>query len=128
LKLLLLLLGLSLLCDALSGNKESKKESSSSFEADQTRVHEHGPMDQSRFCAELSSEEFECTDDPMATRKRADELNGVEHKPITMGVPQRIDGSEAEQKAIKEVLAQMDDYFYGEVLSNPDYKDVRKNW
>jgi hypothetical protein len=45
-----------------------------------------------------------------------------------MGVRQRIDGSETEVEAIKEVLRLMQLYWYDEVLSRDQYKEVRTNW
>lgn len=79
-----------------------------------------------RCCADLSLSEFECTDDPIATRQKADSLSLL--KELTMGAPQRVDGTEAEQTAIREVMKQMRDYFSGEVLSKPDYANVRTAW
>jgi hypothetical protein len=43
-------------------------------------------------------------------------------------IAQRIDGTEAEQSAIKKVLQQMDDYFYNEVMSLPEYEGIRDKW
>ena len=47
-------------------------------------------------------------------------------KHLNIGVPQRIDGSEAEKEAVKEVMIQTEYYFRSEVLTHPAYyRDVR---
>jgi hypothetical protein len=84
----------------------------------------------SRYCVEAGSEEFVCSDDPYVTRKALDSFK-VSHgtvEQISRGVTQRIDGTEAEQDAIKEVLSQMDRYFLDEVLSKPEYAGIRTKW
>lgn len=47
---------------------------------------------------------------------------------LDRGVPQRIDGSENEKKAIAEVLRRMDEYFLNEVMSYPEYEITRNRW
>ena len=49
----------------------------------------------------------------------------VDGRMIDVGVTQRVDGSESEKKAIKDVLKRMDNYFFDEVLAMPEYEDVR---
>ena len=44
------------------------------------------------------------------------------------GVVQRIDGSETEKSAVKEILKKMDDYFVHEVFSKSDFEIVRGRW
>lgn len=43
-----------------------------------------------------------------------------------MGIEQRIDGTEMEQKAIRDVIDMMNQYWFEEVLSKPMYQAVRK--
>jgi hypothetical protein len=71
-----------------------------------------------------------CSDDPFVTRKALDSVKvskGTEEE-ISRGVAQRIDGTEAEQNAIREVLSQMDRYYLEEVLSKPAYAGIRTKW
>ena len=74
------------------------------------------------LCVDVGNTEFTCTDDVMGTRKR------VDGKMIDVGITQRVDGSESEKKAIREVLRRMDEYFFNEVLSMPEYENVRPQW
>ena len=74
-----------------------------------------------------------CTADPLGTRRFIDShkpfMQKTTPKPvISHGVTQRIDGSDSEKKAIKEVLRRMDDYFMNEVLVMPAYETVRYRW
>lgn len=62
----------------------------------------------------------------MATREYYDRPGKVAE--MNLGVPQRIDGTETERAGIRRILELMDAYFFGEVLSNADYRDVRQNW
>lgn len=52
----------------------------------------------------------------------------VDGSSIDVGVTQRIDGSELEKAAIREVLRRMDHYFFNEVLAMPDYEYARPRW
>jgi hypothetical protein len=74
------------------------------------------------LCVDVGNTEFTCTNEVMDTRKR------VDGKMIDVGVTQRVDGSESEKKAIREVLSRMDEYFFNEVLSMPEYENVRPHW
>jgi hypothetical protein len=56
-----------------------------------------------------------CTNQVLETRQQFDGAS------INVGVTQRIDGSETEKAAIREVLERMDEYFVKEVLSLPEY-------
>jgi hypothetical protein len=47
---------------------------------------------------------------------------------VDVGVTQRVDGSESEKQAIKDVLNQMDRYFFQEVLALPQYHYARSKW
>lgn len=84
----------------------------------------------SRYCVEAGNEEFVCSDDPLITRKEIDSVKVSQGtvEEISRGVAQRIDGTEAEQNAIREVLAQMDRYYLEEVLSKPVYAGIRTKW
>lgn len=77
-----------------------------------------------KLCVEVGDEEFRCTskEDILSTRL------SVDGKSIDVGVSQRVDGSESEKKAIREVLDKMDTYFFNEVLAMPEYKYVRDVW
>lgn len=79
-----------------------------------------------RFCVALSSEESVCSSDPMNIRRKLDTPEFVQEKDL--GVEQRIDGNEGEQKSIKEVLKLMNLYLNEEVLSNHEYSVVRTMW
>ena len=70
-------------------------------------------------CVDVGGGEFTCTDDVLGTRYK------VDGKTIDVGVTQRIDGSDSEKQAIKDVLKKMDEYFFKEVLANPEYEFVR---
>ena len=47
---------------------------------------------------------------------------------INVGVTQRGDGAEHERKAIRDVIRQMDMYFFEEVLAFPEYSYARTRW
>ena len=81
-----------------------------------------GGVPEDELCVDVGNGEFTCTDDVMGTRKR------VDGKMIDVGITQRVDGSESEKKAIREVLRRMDEYFFNEVLSMPNYENVRPHW
>jgi hypothetical protein len=84
----------------------------------------------SRYCVETGGEEFVCSDDPFVTRKAVDavKVSKGEVEEISRGVAQRIDGTDLEQNAIKEVLSLMDQYYLEEVLSKPAYAGIRTKW
>lgn len=73
-------------------------------------------------CVDVGPGQFACTDDVLATRDRIDGYT------INVGVTQRIDGNDAEKKAIRDILRRMDDYFFKEVLALPEYESVRPQW
>jgi hypothetical protein len=60
-----------------------------------------------------------CTNQVLETRQEVDGTS------INIGVTQRIDGSETEKAAIREILERMDEYFVKEVLSLPEYGYAR---
>ncbi|GKY95267.1 hypothetical protein MPSEU_000488900 [Mayamaea pseudoterrestris] len=47
------------------------------------------------------------------------------NKRISAAIAQRIDGSEAEQNAIREVIRKQDEYMLREVYALPEYESVR---
>eukprot|EP00536_Pseudo-nitzschia_multiseries_P001762 jgi/Psemu1/181790/e_gw1.22.99.1 len=63
-----------------------------------------------------------CTREVLETRTRYDDVS------INVGVTQRIDGSDAEKQAVREVLKHMDNYFFHEVLALPEYEYARSRW
>lgn len=74
-------------------------------------------------CVETTpDEEMVCTRDVLETRHMYDGFT------INVGVTQRIDGTESEQKAIRDVLKQMDHYLFHEVLALPQYAFARTQW
>lgn len=70
-------------------------------------------------CVDMGEPEMVCTDQVLEARQQADGTS------IHVGVTQRIDGSETEKAAIREVLQRMDEYFLNEVLALPEYSYAR---
>ncbi|KAG7336749.1 ShK domain-like protein [Nitzschia inconspicua] len=70
-------------------------------------------------CVDIGEPEMVCTDQVLETRQQ------VDGKSVNVGVTQRIDGSETEKAAIREVLQRMDEYFVTEVLALPEYAYAR---
>lgn len=70
-------------------------------------------------CIDVGKEDLVCTQRVLETRSQYDKA------PVNVGVTQRIDGSEAEKRAVREVLQQMDRYFFHEVLALPEYDYAR---
>jgi hypothetical protein len=74
-------------------------------------------------CVETTpDEELVCTRDVLATRQMYDGYG------INVGVTQRVDGTESEKQAIRDVLKHMDHYFFHEVLALPEYAYARSRW
>jgi len=99
------------------------------------RVSEDTPLDprtpppEAKFCVSLSrGDDYACSSDPMEIRSKVDASPIVISEENSLGMDQRIDGTESEQKAIKEVLKLMNLYWQEEVLSNRDYERVRASW
>mmetsp|Transcript_28891 Transcript_28891/g.32407 ORF Transcript_28891/g.32407 Transcript_28891/m.32407 type:complete len:150 (+) Transcript_28891:37-486(+) len=63
--------------------------------------------------------EMTCTREVLEMRTQYDEVS------INVGVTQRIDGSELEKQAVRDVLKHMDRYFFHEVLALPEYEYAR---
>jgi hypothetical protein len=80
-----------------------------------------GPTPDSRYL------KYVCSENPIETLGLSfgESCDGLGEGEITIGVPQRIDGTEAERSAIQEILRQTDEYFHREVLSLPEYVNIR---
>lgn len=88
---------------------------------------------EARSCVALPTgsgggEDYQCTDDPLLLTQAIDPKTGTQTSKYNLGLAQRVDGTEAEKKAIMEVLTRMDDYFINEVLAHPEYANVRNRW
>jgi len=70
-------------------------------------------------CIDVGEEEMTCTREVLETRTRYDDVS------INVGVTQRIDGSDSEKQAVRDVLKHMDNYFFHEVLALPQYDFAR---
>lgn len=80
---------------------------------------------QARTCVTPpNGDEHQCTDNPLLLSGAINE-RGEQTSRYNLGLAQRIDGTEAEKKAIVEVLGRMDEYYIQEVLANPEYATVR---
>lgn len=90
-------------------------------------VGANAKVDRPRYCVDVGNEEFNCSDNPVDVRNSVDTPKIVhgEVQHISQGVVQRIDGTEAEKTAIRDVIALMDRYFLDELLSKPDYESIR---
>lgn len=87
--------------------------------------------EQFRVCMDDDRGGYVCTEDPVGTRRFSDTVKiqrGYPSERMHMGISQRVDGTEAEQEAIKDVIRLMNEYFYGEVLAKPAYRDIRYKW
>lgn len=74
-------------------------------------------------CIETApNEDFICTRQVLEIREMYDRQS------INVGVTQRVDGAEEEKEAIRDVLHQMDMYFFTEVLALPEYSYARSRW
>ena len=76
----------------------------------------------SDVCIDVGEEEMTCTGEVLETRTRYDDVS------INVGITQRIDGSDSEKQAVREVLKHMDNYFFHEVLALPEYDYARSRW
>jgi hypothetical protein len=77
----------------------------------------------SEVCVETTpDEEMVCTRDVLETRRMYDGFT------INVGVTQRVDGTDSEKQAIRDVLKHMDHYFFHEVLALPEYAFARSRW
>ena len=86
-------------------------------------------------CIAVSDDEYLCTADPAGSRRQnlLETKNQFSSYPfhytmMNQGVMQRIDGSDAEKIAVKQLLQQMDEYFLNEVFAKPEYARVRGKW
>ena len=108
-----------LLVTAICGFVASLEERSPAIE------HTNTIPPDARYCVDTSPSSYTCSDDPMSVRKA---MNPTTYHEMNFGLPQRVDGTELERKGIRKVLDAMDAYYYGEVLANPEYKEVRQFW
>jgi hypothetical protein len=75
------------------------------------------------ICVEVGeNKDMVCTAEVLETREKYDGTL------INVGVTQRVDGSETEKQAIRQVLKNMDNYFFNEVLALPEYEYARSRW
>ena len=70
-------------------------------------------------------QQHQCTDNPLLVSEMINERGQPSIRSYSLGLDQRIDGTDAEKKAIVEVLHRMDEYYIQEVLANPEYESVR---
>jgi hypothetical protein len=73
-----------------------------------------------QMCTDVGAGEYTCISDPTPV---FDSPNGN-----YAGVEQRIDGSDSEKMAIREILDRMEDYYRNEVLAMPVYEGIRLRW
>ena len=88
---------------------------------------------QARSCVAVPSstggvDEHQCTDDPLLLAQAVDPETGEQSGRYNLGLNQRIDGTESEKQAIRDVLERMEDYYINEVLSHPEYATARNRW
>ncbi|CAB9520321.1 prolyl 4-hydroxylase [Seminavis robusta] len=88
------------------------------------------PCCQARSCVAVPSsttgvDEHQCTDDPLLLAQAVDPTTGEQTGRYNLGLSQRIDGTESEKQAIRDVLERMEHYFIHEVLSHPEYASAR---
>ena len=78
------------------------------------------------YCVDISSDDNICSIDPMNTLERVYTKGSL--NTFNVGVAQTIDGTEDEKNCIRNVLTQMNHYWYNEVLSNFEYDEARASW
>jgi hypothetical protein len=71
---------------------------------------------------------YQCTDDPLVLTQAVDPTTGLSTNKYNLGLDQRIDGTESEKQAIRDVLVRMDEYYINEVLAHPEYATTRNRW
>mmetsp|Transcript_52385 Transcript_52385/g.126783 ORF Transcript_52385/g.126783 Transcript_52385/m.126783 type:complete len:186 (+) Transcript_52385:157-714(+) len=81
--------------------------------------HRNSNKDNDKDEDEDEDSSFVCTRDVLELREQYD------GEMINVGITQRVDGAETERKAIRDVLHQMDMYFFEEVLAFPEYSYAR---
>ena len=137
-----------------SSNQGSQNPNPNEYDSESGKFSNNFPVAarNTRYCVSVSdfsptTDRYQCTDNPLETMKEARDRHRNQYQnpqsdqgggyddglpPIKesfgTGLPQRIDGTEAEQRAIREILDQMDDYFVREVYSMPEYESVRATW
>jgi hypothetical protein len=79
-----------------------------------------------RYCVDASPlDHYVCSDDPEKTRR---ELDGRHTRYDKYDVKQLVDGTEVEKQGSLDVIELSEAYYLEEVLSNPEYRNVRKYW
>ena len=84
-----------------------------------------------RICVSVGDDyhhNHQCTDDPLVLTQAVDPHTGESSHRYNLGLDQRIDGTESEKQAIRDVLVRMDEYYVNEVLAHPEYASVRHRW
>jgi hypothetical protein len=76
----------------------------------------------SDVCIDVGESQMTCTREVLEMRTQYDDVS------INVGVTQRIDGSESEKQAVRDVLKHMDNYFFHEVLALQEYEYARSRW
>ena len=84
------------------------------------------PLVQSDICVATEAFHYVCVGDQDEAKKVLVEAHGDLF--LNRGVQQRIDGSDAERLAVKEILDMMDDYFIHEVFGRQEYEVARGRW
>eukprot|EP00568_Trieres_chinensis_P001490 CAMPEP_0183295324 /NCGR_PEP_ID=MMETSP0160_2-20130417/3328_1 /TAXON_ID=2839 ORGANISM="Odontella Sinensis, Strain Grunow 1884" /NCGR_SAMPLE_ID=MMETSP0160_2 /ASSEMBLY_ACC=CAM_ASM_000250 /LENGTH=162 /DNA_ID=CAMNT_0025456793 /DNA_START=32 /DNA_END=520 /DNA_ORIENTATION=+ len=77
----------------------------------------------SSMCVATDNNQYVCVDNQSEAKKVLADTYGDVF--LNRGVQQRIDGSEAEREAVKDILDMMEDYFLHEVFGRPEYSNVR---
>jgi len=86
-------------------------------------------MVRSKICVETDENAFLCTDDAAKARSAAikggndDYFNHV----VDYGVTQKTDGTNDEQRAMREVIHKMKIYFRDDVFAKSSFDDVREH-
>jgi len=93
---------------------------------DDASLDASSPPKGTKYCVDVSKGESICSSDPMMIQGQGAAPSVIEE--TNLGVDQRIDGTESEKNAIKDVIRLMNAYWYEEVLSNHDYEGVRTGW
>jgi hypothetical protein len=83
-------------------------------------------LDTIHYCVDISSDDSICSRDPFIALEHVYSKRRL--NAFSVGVAQTIDGTEDEKNSIRNVLTQMNHYWYNEVLSNFEYDEARASW
>jgi hypothetical protein len=75
--------------------------------------------------SETSRDVFTCSTRGKQFQKA---MNGNKEEQVNLGVIQRVDGSQDEKEATREVIFLMKQYFLNEVMVKPVYRNIRHKW